>query len=328
MGIRASIITRALHTRGVAVFAALLVVAGALTVFIGGDYMPVSGDRGFALLSANEWLPAGWPDFALALAVNAAIIWVMSMMNVVYNILRSMTALFITLFAFMQAATPGLLVQFYTGPLLALTVGVCLLRMFGSYRSESAPRRVFTVFLLLSFLTATQYCYSLYLPVFLICCAQMRVFDGRALAAAFMGTVTPWWLLLGFGVISFSDLHLPDFAYILGNLDIGESLFLLISVGFTVVLLILSLVLNLFKTIAYNARSRAVNGALTVVALFTLLGLCIDYSNMISYITLLNMCTALQTAHYFATHRSDSTCFAILGIIAVYIALFVCQTIL
>ena len=87
----------------------------------------------------------------------------------------------------------------------------------------------------------------------------------------------------------------------------------------------LCLLLNAFKAIAYNARSRAVNGAIIVVALFTILGAAADFSNTAAYIPLLNLCAAIQTAHYFATHRADRSWIAIAAICLAYTTLFLCQ---
>ncbi len=325
---RPATLTRILHSRGVAAVASLLAVAAAVYYYVSGGTGGILADRGFALPSANEWIPEGWGNFLSAMAVNALVVVMAALMNKVYNILRSMTGLYITLFAFMQAATPGFFTQFYTGPVLALAVAVGLYLLFGCYRSTQASWSVFIVFMMLSLLTATQYCFGLFMPAFLICCAQMRIFNGRTLVAAFLGTLTPWWILLGFGIVTPQTLHVPDFRSIFAELDPGDMLWTLISAGFTGLLLVLSIILNVFKTIAYNARSRAVNGAITVTALFAIVGACADFSNIPAYIPLLNFCAAIQTAHYFSTHRADRSCFAILAVIAVYVALYLCQTVI
>lgn len=177
----------------------------------------------------------------------------------------------------------------------------------------------------LSALSATQYCYAVYIPAMLICCAQMRVLGGRTLVAATLGVLAPWWILFGLGIAEPSDLHLPDFARLFEAVDIGEQIWLFATAGLSASLLVLCLLLNAFKAIAYNARSRAVNGAIIVVALFTILGAAADFSNTAAYIPLLNLCAAIQTAHYFATHRADRSWIAIAAICLAYTTLFLCQ---
>lgn len=323
---RTATLTRILHSRGFALVFAALVLLGAWLYFAAGDVIPLRGERGFALPSPNEWLPGGWAGFGTAMAANAAIVVVAALLCKVFNILRSMTALYIALFGAMQLATPGLMDQFYSGPLLALAAATGLYLLFGRYRSPMASGHVFLVFMLLSGLTAAQYCFALFIPAFLTVCAQMRIMNGRTLVAAGAGMVTPWWILFGFGIITPADFHMPEFRYVFdGVFDPGMGL-TLGTLAFTVLLLLLSIVLNLFKTIAYNARSRAINGALTVVAAFAVMGVCLDFNNIFAYVPLLNLCAALQAAHYFSTHRADRSCYLIMAVLAVYVILFIWQT--
>lgn len=315
-----------MHSRGLATAVSLLCVLAALFFFLGGGVPPILGDRGFALPSANEWFPEGWPSFIGAMVTNGLIVLVAALLCKVFNILRGMSALYITLFTVMQLATPQLMDQFYTGPVLALAAALGLYLLFGRYRSPVASGHVFLVFMMLSALTATQYCFALFMPAFLIVCAQMRVFNGRTLVAAAVGIVTPWWLLAGFGIITPSDLHAPEFRNLFEGVEAADMALTLGTIAFTAILLVLSIALNLFKTIAYNARSRAVNGAITVVAAFAIVGGCLDFNNMVAYLPLLNLCAALQATHYFSTHRADRSFIPILAIVAVYVSLFICQT--
>ena len=82
--------------------------------------------------------------------------------------------------------------------------------------------------------------------VFLLACVQMQVFNGRTLVAALIGIITPWWILLGFGIISPADIHLPVITSIFSVIDLNDTFLLLISVGFTAFLIVMSLVLNVF----------------------------------------------------------------------------------
>ena len=322
---KAATLTDLFHSRALAGVLALCAVVAAWFWFAGGYTVPVVGDRGFALPSANEWLPAGWLNFAACIAVTALTVLFTAMMNKIHNVLRGMTGLYISLFAVMEMSVPDFMTQLYTGPVLALTATVALMLLFDCYKSPAASGHVFLVFLMFSLLAATQYCFALYVPVFLIICAQMRALNMKTLIAAGLGVITPWWMLIGFGIVSLSDIHLPDFRTIFATMDFGDQAATLVSVGFTALLLILSVVLNIFKAIAYNARSRAVNGSITVAGLFTVLGACLDFSNIPAYVPLLNMLAAVQTAHYFTTHRWPRTWIPLALIILVYIVLYVCQ---
>ncbi len=238
-----------------------------------------------------------------------------------------MTTLYITFFAVMQLSEPDLSVTFYGGSLLVAVMPLCLMLLFGCYRAPNRTRSVFLIFMLLSGLSAFQYCFLVYLPVFLIGCAQMRILNARTLVAALLGCITPWWILFGFGVIGLQDIHLPSPGSLTARIDAGD-IVSLVSVGLTVLLVILSYVLNVLKAIAYNAQSRAINGSFATLTLFTILAIFLDFNNIASYIPLLNFCAAIQLAHFFSVHRAEKSWIAIASIMAVYIVLFICQTVI
>ena len=306
----------------------LLSLAGFIVSYCSGSVMSITGDKGTVFPSANEWFSAGLPDFAAAIASFGLSLFLMVSVCKIFNVLRSLTWLHVAFFSLMQAATPGLAVQFYTGSMLLPVVLVGILLLLGTYREPRATRQIFLIFFLLSLAATTQYCYAVYAIVFFMGCAQMQIFNGRTITAALLGIISPWWILLGFGLISPADIHLPSFTSIFSAIGSGSTLLLLIAVGISAFIMVLALILNVFRTIAYNARARAVNGVFTVLSLVTLVACAADYRTLISYIPLLNFCAALQAAHYFATHRAEKSCIAILLVMAAYIALYICQRVI
>lgn len=324
----ASAITRTSHSRGFALSIALLTLAAACLFFGGGLTIPITGDKGLGLPSANTWIPSGTLNFICALAGTAATVIIMLLLNKVHNVMRSMTSVYIAFFCMMQLATPELMTQFYTGTVLAIVVPLCMLLIFGCYRNPGTTRIVFLNSLLLSFFTASQYCFIFYIPAMLAGFAQMGIFNRRTLAATFMGLLTPWIILLGFGIIHPSDLHLPEFVSILSIANIEDMLIMLIAIGFTAVLTLGCYIFMLLRTIAYNARARAINGSFLVVTLITIFAMCIDFHNMISYVPMLNFCAAMEVTHFFSVHRAEKSFIAIFSLFTVYAVLFACQTII
>lgn len=321
-------ITRFIHSKGFAgLMLGVALGAFALTYFL-GLYTPVSADKGLILPSANEWVAPGPLDLALSLAANVALVLAAALTAKFFNVLRSQTALPMALFATFQMATPALGVQFYTGSMLAMVVAGCLMILFSCYRSAARTRRIFLIFLILSAGCATQYCYVLYIPVFLLGCGQMRIFNGRTLVAALLGLITPWWIMGACGLLGPDRIHLPELVNIFSQIPSSSAISLLTAVGITALLLVGSFVMNVMKTIAYNARARAYSGAFATLSLATLIGMAVDYQNLISYVPLLNYCAAFETAGYFSSHRGERTGIAVLVITATYLALFLCQILL
>ena len=325
---KAAFITHTLHSRGFALTVAFFaLVAACFYSYITPESI-FSGDKGFGLPSANLWAAPGTANLVWALAGSAVTALLMWLLNKVHNVMRAMTSLYLALFSMMQLATPELMTTVYTGTVLAVIVPLCMLLLFNCYRNPGATRQVFLTMCLLSFFSATQYCFIVYIPAFLIGCAQMRIFNRRTLAAALMGIATPWIMLFGFGVIDPTEMRMPEFVSIFQSIDFGDTLMLLLAVGTTVFAMLVCYVLNVFKTIAYNARSRAINGVFTIVMLFTLIAMCADVRNLTSYVPLLNFCAAMEITHFFSTHRAERSFIAIMLILAVYLTFFICQTVI
>lgn len=323
----AVVLTRAAHSRA---FAAVVVVIVALCAgfyFINGNTEPLIGNKGLGLPSANMWLTMPRLSFIAAVVSGGLTMVAMSMLNTIYNVLRSMTTLFAALFAVMQLATPNITTQFYSGSLLAVAVPACMLLLFSCYKTPAASRRTFLIFFILSALSATQYCYFIYIPAFLAGLGQMRVFNSRCVIAAVMGLLTPWLLYIGYGIVDIDNIHMPKFSGIFNIIDFDDTIFLIVTLAFTAAITLLVYILNVMRTIAYNARARAFNGSFTIIGMLTAIAMCVDYNNIITYIPLLNFSAAMEMAHYFSTHRGNKSFIAIFSIIAVYVALFLCQTI-
>lgn len=290
---------------------------GAMTVFPAHE-----GDSGLCLPPAEQWNIPGWASLIVNLGLNAFILIMLSVINKTFNVMRAVTWLPVGLYAIMQAAVPRELIRLNSGTLLALAVIVCMYLIFYCYDAPERVRRVFLTFLVISLGAACQYSFIIFIPVFWLICAQMRIFTLRSFIASVLGILTPWIIMLGFGLVHFDDFHAPQIVSVYSALDLRSAMYLLIVTAFTVCVLIFSLSVNLWKTISYNARARAYNGAFTVVSVITLVAMVFDYTNLLTYLPLLNLCAAFQLTHYFVTHRFDRQYAAVMAVCAVYIILY------
>ncbi|MDE6498036.1 MAG: hypothetical protein K2L21_05195 [Muribaculaceae bacterium] len=316
-------ITKFLHSRYAALPAGALMIAAAWSTHVDGS-TPLQVDAGgIALPPAFRWIADADVSTWVALACNVAIMAALIILNNRYNLLRSMTMLAAVLFAAMQCATPHLTARFYTGPLLALVVCGCIGLMFGSYAQPEKRRQIFLVFFLLSAGMATQYAYAVYIPLMLLGCWQMRIMTARAAMAAIIGLITPWWLLLGLGIVHPADIRVPEPVKLLSYIDFSEGMQLGTAVVTAAVVFTASVALDFFRTIAYNARSRSYNGMIVLTGFITILAMAIDYNNVACYIPLMNVCAALQAAQFFVIHRSGRSWMGIAGLITVYISLYI-----
>lgn len=320
-------LTAFLHTRNCTVLAAVVVTAMTYIAYRSGAVVPIAGSRGLALPSANEWLAEGEVSLWLNLAVNAAIAGMATSLNKAFNIMRSLTGLWGTLFIVFQGALPLVTGQFYGGTLMCVAMLLVMAVMYSCYGDTGRRKRVFLVFLLMSAGTLIQYAYMFYLPVMFAGLAQMRIMDGRSVTAALLGLATLPWILFGCGVLSLGDVRWPEFVGTFSMLDVSDMVMVFVTVGLTALLGIIFLCGNVIKLLSYNARNRANNGFLALLMITTVVLILVDYGNLSIYLPLLSLTSAYQAAHFFSSRRHKSSYIPILLIIALYITLYVLNVI-
>lgn len=319
---KAQQVTQLMHSRWVLILIALCIIPAAHLTLLNIPIEYVEGDRGLIFPSANLWIQNHTVAFWVNIIGTYALAALMITLNRGFNLLRAMTLLDSSLFLLMSLSTPWLLVQFYTGTPLCLTLLLCLFLLYSTYSEPHRRKRIFLIFFILSAMTMTQYCYAVFIPVFIIGTVQMRVFSPKTVMAIILGLITPWWIVLGSGIAGVEDIHGPRIHEMLDEFDIVENFELVVAVVFSGLLLVVGWFLNFPKMIAYNAHMRAYNGTLSVLALFTLLAVCIDFTNLAAYAPLLFMCAAFYIGRMFAANESARSYIAIMGIFATYILLF------
>lgn len=303
----------------------MMVVATLYLIVSSGfdDGLPPQGEQGLCLPPPALWPLEQWLDTCGGILLNISMLILMAAVNKYYNVLRSNTRLQLGLFALMAAAVPRLVVNVNSGILLSLTVNAAIFLMFSCFDSPWRVKRVFLSFLIMSLGAAVQYSFVIFIPVLWIIAAQMRIFNIRTLFASLFGIATPWIILLGFGIVSPEDFHIPQVTDIFTTFEEDSALYLLAVTVFTAFLLVIAIVMNLSRTIAYNARARAFNGALTVTAIVTIIAISINYNNLLAYLPLLNVCAAYQITHWFVNHKFDRQYIAVLGVCVLYLFFYI-----
>lgn len=278
---------------------------------------------------SGTWCDDPYISLGAEVGLIALIMLLMAYLNKAYNLLRQMSMLHCSLFIIMEATTPPLILTLNSGAVLCLTVLLCTAILFFAHLHENPDtRRIFLVFFLLSAGASVQYAFLVYVPVFILACIQLKLFSLRALSAIFLGIISPWIILMGFGIVTPDDLQMPAFALEMPQWAHPRTMLFLITVALTVVLSILALLQNLIKIISYNAQSRGMQNVITTITVVTALAIVADFRNIYAYLTILNCITAFQLTHMFvAIHNFAKSHIAILILELAFIALFVMKLI-
>lgn len=81
-------------------------VIGTIIAYRNGDIVYITGNNGFGLPSANEWITDRYASLWAGIAVNVLLALLLSYMNRRFNVLRTMSHLFVGMFMIMQGDSP------------------------------------------------------------------------------------------------------------------------------------------------------------------------------------------------------------------------------
>ena len=315
-------ISRFLHSRYALIAFSLIVMLTTYLASSWGKVTPILDNKGLGLTPINQWIEPGRLSLSVNIFLNFLIALLMIYINKTFNVLRSPTILFAGLFLILQMPITDIMGQLYGGTMLCVVMLLCSFIIFSTYNGQN-PYAIFLIFSILSFSSFFQYAFIFYIPVFVLGCMQMRIFDLRIAIATALGIITPPWILFGFGILDVHSIVFPQFIGIYEQLSIHEVLQMLIAIGLSIFVCIGSWLANIVNIISYNAKTRAYNGVFAILALTSILLIMADYTNYIIYVPMLNCCTALQLGHLFTIYEARRSYIGIIAIFVVYLGLYI-----
>ena len=222
---------------------------------------------------------------------------IMLALNKVFSYVRAVTHLFVSAFFLLQLAHPAGLVSFNAGTLLCLLASIAILPLFASYQDRHAQRSIFLIFAIVAAGSMFHYGFLFLIPAFILGFLNMGVFNLKGLLAMLFGLVTPFWIVLGLGIVAPSGFTAPHINGIWTlNGQPWTNLTLVLAV-ITALLGIVLAVMNLMTIMNYRMQTRVYNAFFVFMLVMAVIALCIDYSNAAVYLPLLSIMTAVQIAH-------------------------------
>ena len=295
-----------------------LFMASAIYYFVSGRTISHVNVSGLFFPSSNLWLE-NYPAMSLLLNMTCIISvgYLLKLLNSIYGFIRSHTAITLSVFIMLEMSNPHITTQFFDGTALCLLVTVLTFIMFDSYQRRRSCHSIYGTFALLGFYSMFQYSCLYLIPVYILGYMQMRVMNFKGLLAMLFGIATAPWIAFGFGLISFNDISTPEMRNVWEVLDKGQSLSLIIMSAATILFALIQMAANMFRLISYKAQRRAYNGFFSVLTIATIIMACVDYTNMLNYLPVLNLCFAIHAGHSFTINNNfDKRYIAILVLLA------------
>ena len=279
----------------IAFLSAMMCVAGYL-------FLPPqnpAADFGLVFPSPELWkFPRLWSEVinVAVIALCAPACWII---NKSFSLLKSSLPFWALFYLPLTCANP-LVSGSLTGTALTLpTVLIMLPVLFSSYRSPNATRSVFFTATCISVGSMFQ---QAFLPLFLALigsCIAMQILRFRELIAMFLGLIAPYWVMIGFGIISLDSFHLPHLSTIFTTQVSPHIYPMLVGAGLIFLIAFLLALNNGMKLYAGNAQIRSYNNVINIFGLTAVVAMLFDIDNITAYIGVFNLWVALQFGNLF-----------------------------
>lgn len=311
---------RFIHSSYGAVIFSLVAVAG---MFLAADFvkpMPLTADHGIVFPSINLWFPAAEYSWNAFMAVVGQVVMavILVAVNHFYKISRSSSITFSALFLWLQGMLPSLSTQINSGLFVGVVMLAAIALMLGSY---NAPRNVRSIYLAFFLMSTASLWQAVMVPLtagmLVFGLPAMKVFRLKALLAALLGILTPWWILfcVGFPVRPAFEWHFST--AIFSVIPRWQLIHLLVAAVLSILAGMALTGVNMLRIISANSRTRSTNGLLVLMAIVTTVLLLVDSDNFPAYLTLINILAAFQIGHFLHIYKGTRLCYGAITVLVV-----------
>ena len=263
-------------------------------------YGVVAGaEIGLARGSALSW--------ALNLIVIGCCVVLLSFLNKRFAFIREYTRLHTSMLIVLTMSVPGLTTALCPANVVVALLLLAMHVMFSGYQQQHYRSYIFLISLILSIGSMVDYVFVAYALIFMVGFFQVQLMSFKGFVGMLFGWITPYWIAYGFGLFELADLHVPQLEFTTERYMALVTSPVIVNVVLTVITGTIFGAMNALTLISYRRQLRAYNGFFTVLALATTLLLAVDVANVLTYLAVLNVCLAVQAAHFFTTTRLNKS---------------------
>lgn len=313
------------HTAGPAsVVAGIL--AGICMIAAGWFFLPSSrpaGALGICLPSPNLWPSFEWEYALNALLIGGAVLFTF-LLNKKYAFVKGAETMLPTAMCVLLTANPLMTSYFGTPVIMLLANLICLWTLMGVYRAHNATNAMFVVATYLSLGSMFQYAFLPMMIIWPVLAIMIKVLRIKELMAYFMGLVAPYWIALGFGLVTFSDFNIPQFFTPLPAVDTGEYFFfIMLSLGTMGLIGLMMSLNNAMMIYSGSVRVRIFNNMINLLGLWCFLCMLVDFGNLAAYASTFTFAVSVQIANFFAIRRIPRSSVWFWSLLSVFILYYI-----
>lgn len=272
------------------------------------------------------------PTFHLDTRISALLGWLtilccgiaLVFLNKQYIFLKTNDTLYSSFFLMACGTQPALSARFGIGSLmLILAVGGLWLLLSQRGRTPS-PVAVYLLFAATSAGSAIAWEFAVTGLLFIPCAYFFGLLDLRGLIAILLGVITPYWMLIAFGVIDAADFNaIPVIAPIWATEIYRQLFFSLLAYGITAIIALLCTLTGLLKIYSQNARLRASSYSFITLGVGAAIMVILNPTGSSSWGGMLNLCSAIMIAQLLSFNNGRGRNLVFYIALAIYTAIFI-----
>ncbi len=286
-----------------------------------GDAPAIAESRGVILPAPSQWGMPYTLSCILNLAATALCASGLWIINKAFNILPGL--LFSTLFLCLCGTFPQLNAGLSPSLLTALIVLLCTYMLFKLYGRRNATTACLSLFSILSWGSMMQSACLLLMPIFLLGTVFLQVCRPREFIASLLGIITPYWIVLGFGIVSPEQLHfeLPlNITHIAG--DPQMLIGLLVTAGVAALALIMLMLYNALHMLSAGVKMRAYHSFVNLLGFACIWFMLFDTANFLTYLATMLLSLSFVATRTFTISRSPRAWVLPASLCAIFIILY------
>lgn len=278
-------------------------------------------DYGICLPSPNLWNCTFSKVIVNAILLTASVLAAF-FLNKRHSFVKGAEGILPTSMAVLLASNP-VNTSYFVIPLLMLLVNLaCLDSLMKSYRSRNATIPMFAVATYLSLGLTVQYAFIPMIVMYPFLAIIAKAMRTRETIAYLLGLAAPYWILMGFGIVTPEDFRIPQFLAIVPEYGSGYMLFVFISLG-TLALTGLMMTLNNQMLIySGNLKYRTFNNMINILGTVSLVCMLADFDNFQAYTSTFCFAAAVQISNFFAMRRIPKSSIWFWSLMSLFIAFY------
>ena len=280
---------------------AFLLLLLTLTIF---PHFTIQGDMGLCVSSPNLWTMPRFPGWLLNTGLILLSVLILNQANKKYIFVHEIEPVVTMVMTVILVCNCLTTATISASTILLFINAIALFILFSTFEDFNATRQFFVIGTFAAIGSMFQYAFLFMVPVYIGGGLLMKSFRIRELIAFVFGLIAPYWIVFGFGWVSFSDFHWPGIKMVHNSPPaVREHLLTLISMAILAITAFIIAVYNSIRLFSRNSRLRCMHLTINLMGFISGLALLFDFSNFTAYFGTVAFWFAVQITSLFPLYR-------------------------